>query len=106
MRNSSELLEIKEIMLLTSNNEITLFGTANRNLMRFETQITIDSTQLNIVINQLQKNNSEIEVSELFQSRSTENGQLLFYLDGIMLHNAFIDLGVLQQNKIIRQIRA
>ena len=61
---------------------------------------------MNIVINQLQKNNSEIEVAELFQSRPSENGQLFFYLDGMMLDDAFIDLGVLQQNQIIRQIRA
>jgi hypothetical protein len=99
-------IRIKEIIFLTANNEITLFGTASRDLMTYETQISINSSQLNRIINTLQGKNESLQVAEMFESRSTENGQILFYFDGAALSNSEIELQNFAQNEVLKQIRA
>ena len=106
MGTFNQTISIKEIILLTANNEITLFGTASRDLLRYETQISINLSQLNRVINMLQGKNESLEVAEMFESRSTENGQVLFYLDGTALTNSEIDFHTFSQNEVLKQIRA
>ena len=102
----NQTISIKEIIFLTANNEITLFGTASRDLLSYETQISINSSQLNRIINTLQSKNESLEVSEMFESRSTENGQVLFYFDGSALTNSEIEFCAFSQNEVLKQIRA
>jgi hypothetical protein len=106
MGTFNQTISIKEIIFLTANNEITLFGTASRDLLTYETQISINSSQLNRIINSLQGKNESVQVSEMFESRSTENGQVLFYLDGTSLTNSEIDFHTFSQNEVLKQIRA
>ena len=46
------------------------------------------------------------EVSEMFESRSTENGQALFYFHGAALTNSEIEFHTFSQNEVLRLIRA
>ena len=106
MGTFNQTINIKEIIFLTANNEITLFGTVSRDLLSYETQISINYSQLNRIINSLQGKNESFEIAEMFESRSTQNGQVLFYFDGTALNNSEIDLHNFSQNEVLRQIRA
>lgn len=106
MSEMNQTIEIKEILILTGCEEITIVGVVNRDLLRYETQLEIQSTQLNMVINQLQKKNPEIEISEMFQSRSASNGKTFFYLSELDKLDTLIDIDTIYQDKLIRQIRA
>lgn len=106
MGTFNQTIRIKEIIFLTANNEITLFGTTSRDLLTYDTQISINSSQLNRIINTLQSKNESLEISEMFESRSTENGQALFYFDGATLSNSEIEFHTFSQNEVLRQIRA
>jgi hypothetical protein len=106
MGTFNQTIRIKEIIFLTANNEITLFGTTSRDLLTYDTQISINSSQLNRIINTLQSKNESLEISEMFESRSTENGQALFYFDGATLTNSEIEFHTFSQNEVLRQIRA
>lgn len=106
MIQSTQKIEIKDILFLTESNEITLTGIINRNLMRYETQMLLDSTQLNLVINQLQRINPDCEVSELFQSSSSENGNIVLTFDAHELENSTLEVDSFTQNQVILQIRA
>lgn len=102
----TQKIEIKDIIILTANNEITISGTVNRNTMSYETQMFLDNTQLNLIINQLQRINPNQEVSEMFQSRYTEHGQIVYYFDAHSLENASVEVHTFTQNQEILQIRA
>lgn len=106
MGKINQTIEIKEILILTGTEEITVVGVVKRDLLRYETQLEIQSTQLNMVINQLQKNNPEVEISEMFQSRSVSSGKTFFYLSGIDYLDTLINIDAVYQDKMIRQIRA
>lgn len=106
MDTLNQTIRIKEILLITSNNEITIIGTINRDFLHYETEINISSTQLNLIINQLQKSNPDCDISEMFHSRVAENGQLIFFFDSSFLKNSSVELNTNMQNNLFRQIRA
>lgn len=106
MRTLSPTIEINEILVLTGSDEITIAGTVKRDLLNYETRIEIQSTQLNRVINELQKNNPEIEISSMFQSRPLASGQSFFYMKGLENINSEIAIETITHSRMIRQIRA
>lgn len=106
MREFNQTIEIKEIIILSSNNEITMTGVVKRNMMTYTTHMGLDSTQLNLVINQLQKINPDNEISEMFNSRSGENGQILFFFNTNDLENNTLEIDSFSQNETILQVRA
>lgn len=106
MQMFPQKIEIKDIILLTETNEITLTGRISRNLLQYDTQISIDTTQLNLIINQLQGLNPEQEVSALFVSNRAANGKSFFYFDGQVLANNSIEVDTFSRDQDVLQIRA
>jgi hypothetical protein len=57
MKRFTETMQLKDIIVLSATNEITLSGTVNRDHLHFDTKMNLTSTQLNVLLNQLQKLN-------------------------------------------------
>ena len=106
MQMYPQKIEIKDIILLTETNEITLTGRISRNMLQYDTQISIDSTQLNLIINQLQRMNPEYEVSAMFASNKAANGKQLYYFDGQDLANNSLEVDTFASSRDLLQIRA
>ncbi len=103
---ATSILNIKEITLLTSTNEITLIADMQRDNLSYETTIGLSSTQLNLIINQLQKLNPEFEVSELFLEEQVDYNTSMYSLQGIKLENTLIPMDCFDMNYELKQIRA
>jgi len=72
----------------------------------FSSSILMDMINLNLIINQLQKNNPEIELLDLLIVQSAENFNF-YELNLTDLRDKSVDTEILNyQEKIIRQIRA
>jgi len=103
---ATSILNIKEITLLTSTNEITLIADMQRDNLSYETKIGLSSTQLNLIINQLQKINPDFEVSELFLEEQVDYNTSMYSLEGRMLENTLIPIECFDLNYELKQIRA
>ena len=72
----------------------------------FSSSILMDMINLNLIINQLQKNNPEIELLDLLIVRSAENFNF-YELNLTDLRDKSVDTEILNyQEKVIKQIRA
>ena len=72
----------------------------------FSSSILMDMINLNLIINQLQKNNPEIEILDLLIVQSTENFNY-YELNLTDLRDKSVDTEILNyQEKVIKQIRA
>ena len=72
----------------------------------FSSSILMDMINLNLIINQLQKNNPEIEILDLLIVQSAENFNF-YELDLTDLRDKSVDTEILNyQEKVIKQIRA
>ncbi len=103
---ATSILNIKEITLLTSTNEITLIAGMQRDNLSYETKIGLSSTQLNLIINQLQKLNPDFEVAELFVEEQVDYQTSMYSLLGNKLENTLIPMDCFELNYPLKQIRA
>jgi hypothetical protein len=103
---AASILNIKEITLLTSTNEITLIADMQRNNLSYETTIGLSSTQLNLIINQLQKINPDFEVADLFLEEQVDYAISMYSLKGSKLENTSIPMECFDVHDQLKQIRA
>ncbi len=83
-------IELTELMILKGGNEIVIYGLKKQDHFTYQMSWFIQNTQLNKILNYLQRENSEMEVSSLFKSCVDENGSHVMYLSARNLTNACI----------------
>lgn len=105
MKSPIELFAVKMIKFNNYSDEFRLIGTYIQNTLSYETEIRLGQSKLNKLINQLQKLNPELEVSDLLQSEILPEGELHYTLDAQMLNNTF-PFSALVGDTTYKQIRA
>lgn len=105
MKTTFDLFAVKMIKFNNYSDEFRLIGTIIQNTLSYETEIRLAQTTLNILINELQKLNQDLEVSELLQSEILPGGELHFAMDTQSINNT-LPLDVLIGDKAYKQIRA
>ena len=95
--------EIESLRFNNLDSTVELSVKVREAQFTFSSSILMDMINLNLIINQLQKNNPEIEILDLLNVQSDEN----FNFYELNLTDKSIDTEILNyQEKIIRQIRA
>lgn len=98
--------EIESLRFNNLDSTVELSVKVREAQFTFSSSILMDMINLNLIINQLQKNNPEIEVLDLLIVQSSEN--FIFYeLNLTDLRDKNVDAEILNyQEKVIKQIRA
>lgn len=104
--NTPQTIEIKEIMILPLNDEIMIKGNQQRDFLSFETKFFVNSTQLNKLMNELQKLNSDLEVTDMFKSQPYSDGNSVLYFDATQLEMRTVELYKFEPSNHSLQIRA
>jgi hypothetical protein len=98
--------EIESLRFNNLDSTVELSVKVREAQFTFSSSILMDMINLNLIINQLQKNNPEIELLDLPIVQSAENFNF-YELNLTDLTDKSIDTEILNyQEKIIRQIRA
>jgi len=98
--------EIESLRFNNLDSTVELSVKVREAQFTFSSSILMDMINLNLIINQLQKNNPEIEILDLLIVQSTENFNF-YELNLTDLRDKSIDSEILNyQEKVIKQIRA
>jgi hypothetical protein len=98
--------EIESLRFNNLDSTVELSVKVREAQFTFSSSILMDMINLNLIINQLQKNNPEIELLDLLIVQSAENFNF-YELNLTDLTDKSVDTEILNyQEKIIRQIRA
>ena len=98
--------EIESLRFNNLDSTVELSVKVREAQFSFSSSILMDMINLNLIINQLQKNNPEIEILDLLIVQSTENFNF-YELNLTDLRDKSIDTEILNyQEKVIKQIRA
>ncbi len=103
---NTQNIKLKEITIHSVMNDICVKGTAFQNNLSYETSFLINSTQLNIIINQLQAMNEEVEVAAQFQQQPDAQGNSFYWMNLDALNYTNIAFESFAIDKQLRQIRA
>ncbi len=98
--------EIESLRFNNLDSTVELSVKVREAQFTFSSSILMDMINLNLIINQLQKNNPEIEILDLLIVQSTENFNY-YELNLTDLRDKSLDTEILNyQEKVIKQIRA
>jgi len=98
--------EIESLRFNNLDSTVELSVKVREAQFTFSSSILMDMINLNLIINQLQKNNPEIEILDLLIVQSAENFNF-YELNLTDLTDKSVDTEILNyQEKIIKQIRA
>jgi hypothetical protein len=98
--------EIESLRFNNLDSTVELSVKVREAQFTFSSSILMDMINLNLIINQLQKNNPEIEILDLLIVQSTENFNF-YELNLTDLRDKSVDTEILNyQEKVIKQIRA
>jgi hypothetical protein len=99
-------ISIHEISLYTGNHEICVKGRMQKDQLSYDTSLFINSTQLNMVLSQLQKINTDMDISSAFKTQTDDEGNLFMWLNTGGLQNNSIEWERFSPNKKQLLIRA
>jgi uncharacterized membrane protein len=98
--------EIESLRFNNLDSTVELSVKVREAQFSFSSSILMDMINLNLIINELQKNNPEIEILDLLIVQSTENFNF-YELNLTDLRDKSVDTEILNyQEKVIKQIRA
>ena len=106
MSTKDQILEVEQVIFESGDPEVSVKGTIQQGFLSYPTELLINSTQLNVILNQLQRNNTGIDIYEKIESVIMEAGVTLYR--GLFgdLENTNIDLMFIEDIESIREIRA
>jgi hypothetical protein len=100
-----ENVTIHEITVFGGRNEILVRGTQHRDHLNYESSWYINTHELNRLMNELQRLNSHLYITDVFTSYTSTEGSI-FQLEGNKLTERKVNAGWLEQSPVAREIRA
>lgn len=99
-------LKVNSILFESNDPEILVKGNVQKGVMNYESEFLITHTQLNHLMNQLQKQNPEFIVSSLLISEKMFDGETLYSANFSGLNFCDVNLSYLPESANMKQIRA
>lgn len=99
-------IKISSIVYDTMDANVLVNAVSIKNHLSFETQLIVSFSELNRILNQLQKLNPMISVSELFQEERLDQQFSQYFLDGERLNNNTLMMNHFVLDLAKKQIRA
>lgn len=106
MENQLNFIDVEGLLFESNDHEVLLQGTIHEGFLKYQTEIIISQTQLNIVLNQLQKQNESIQIDQFICREEMYNNEVLYNAKFADHLDKCIDLSSLTSFERIKQIRA
>jgi hypothetical protein len=106
MNKTQNKIAISSLVFTSNDPEVLVKGNVSRGKLSYETELLITQTQLNMVLNQLSRQNESFTVDTYLKSERVDQYEQLYYADFSALENATIDIRPIVKAHQIMQIRA
>lgn len=106
MKKVHDKIAISSLVFTTNDPEVLVKGIVSRGKLSYETELLITQTQLNMVINQLSRQNESFSVDNYLKSEQVDQYEQLYYADLSSVVHSTIDIRPIVKSRQITQIRA
>jgi hypothetical protein len=106
MNKAHNNIAISSLVFTSNDTEVLVKGNVSKGKLNYETELLISQTQLNMVMNQLSKQNESFQIDDYLKSEQVDQFEQLFYADFSELSNRLIDIRPIVKANQITQIRA
>lgn len=106
MEATKSIFNVQSILFESNDPEVLMRGTMVKGVMQYDSELVLSHTQLNMVMNLLQRQNAETTIHDLISSEPMYDGGLLYSGSFAELPNVAIALDNISTNVPMKQIRA
>lgn len=106
MEATNTIFNVQGILFESNDTEVLMKGLTVKGVMKYESELIISHTQLNMVLNLLQRQNAESDVQNYILSEPMYNGESLYSGNFTDLSNVSIELDTISTSAPLKQIRA
>lgn len=106
MEATKTIFNVESILFEGNDADVLMKGTTIKGVMQYESDWIISQTQLNMVLNMLQRQNTDLSIHECIKSEPMYNGDTLFSGNFRGLTNVTIDINSISMSIPMKQIRA
>lgn len=106
MNTAQNNITISSLIFTSTDTEVLVKGNVSRDQLTYETELLISQSQLNMVLNQLRKQNDSFRIDQYLESEQVDQYEQLFYADLSGVINTTIDIQPITKTHQITQIRA
>ncbi|GAB5416531.1 MAG: hypothetical protein Crog4KO_08830 [Crocinitomicaceae bacterium] len=106
MEAANTIFNVQSILFESNDPEVLMRGTVVKGVMQYESELILSHTQLNKVINLLQRQNADTTIHDLISSEPMYDGVLLYSGSFAELPQTRISLEQISTNEPMKQIRA
>lgn len=106
MHTTYNNIAISSLVFTSNDTEVLVKGNVSKGKLTYETELLISQTQLNMVMNQLSKQNESFRIDEFLKSEQLDQYEHLYYADFSGLVHRTIDIRPIVKANQITQIRA
>jgi hypothetical protein len=106
MRTRFENVNINKISFETGDNNVYVNTTIKRDQFKYQSQLILNFSDLNVLINKLQEQNPDCDISSLFEEDKLYDGSSMYTLNTNKYGDNCFELNQLEFVHEIKQIRA
>lgn len=99
-------INVTSVEFVSNDHEVLVKGNISKGLMSYETELLITQTQLNMVLNQLKRQNAQFSIGDHLSSEVISEDETIYFANFESLASANIDLSQIDTMNDLRQIRA
>ncbi len=103
---TNTVFNVQRFLFESNDTEVLLQGVSVKGVMHYESELLVSHTQLNMILNLLQRQNPEISVNDYVVSEPMYNGETLYSGSFKELSNVHIELDAIATDLPLKQIRA
>ena len=106
MKTPKTSVKVNSILFESNDSEVLIKGNVKAGPMNYDSDLIITHSQLNTILNKLQKQNKTSSINDFITSEKMYDGEILFSANFSTLEFNTIDLNDLEREHPLKQIRA
>ena len=106
MNEVEKIITVNQILFETNDSEVVIKGNIKEGVMNYNSEVILSHSQLNMLLNQLGKQNDSFSIDNYLISEEMYNGETLYRADISSVPSSSFNLNLISFNSQMKQIRA
>ena len=106
MNEVGKIITVNQILFETNDPEVVIKGAIQDGVMNYNSEVVLSHSQLNMLLNQLRKQNDSFTINDYLISEEMYNGEVLYSADISSVSSSSFNLNLISFDAQMKQIRA
>ena len=106
MNEVGKIITVNEIIFESNDPEVVIKGRIQDGVMNYSSEVILSHSQLNMLLNQMRKQNDTFSINDYLISEEMYNGEVYYCADISSVSSSSFNLNLISHDSQLKQIRA